>query len=589
MYQKKGEVKMLFKSLVYLILILNIVGLPSSWKNYNTMRPNQLQKTNLSTIMGENNVGELTNSLNGNEINWNLTDNNAVDFKSVVEASNENPESGVNSATSPIENENLDDKLDDTWALDNDEFGDYLILKGINHECYGGNTLVRDTVERALQQNPSITRIKIADGVKVIGQEAFEGSRYVDYMFLNKCPACNNITQIDIPDSVSDIFDYAFAGCTALTELKLPKNLKFIGDHAFDSLKGLTKIDIPEGVTYIGRETFTYCTNLTTVYLPNSLKYIGIEAFANCTSLTSVSIPESVKVGFGAFYGCESLTDVNISAKSSKIAANAFLDCKNIKHITAPHIFSSLKLQFPDAIIDYNDTEESYLEAKNKARREAHKLTSELSSSLNFSDLLKSYEDKHKEIINMHDSLRASANNHFSLAIDEYIRHTRCNSDLRSKDNIETCKDFLAEMDGIFAQEPPLEKGQEFYVYRGVGENFLKWLLDINNISTPFGITNNKVKKLIGTVFSDPAYLSTSVDVNFAHSWSGPVIMRIYLPKGSKVLPIGGKHQLEVLLNRNSKIKIKDIQILYTKRCPGKEYLIDAELIPDTPNCQDIA
>ncbi len=558
---------MLFKSLVYLILILNVVGLPSSWKNYNTMSPNQLQETNLPTI-GENNVGELTNLLNENKINLNLTDNNAVDFKSAVEVSSENLEEGVNSATSPLENENLGDNLDDTWALDNDEFGDYLILKGINHEFYGDNVLVRDTVERALQQNPGITRIKIADGVKTIGSGAFENSGNLDYIyFFYEFPACKNITQIDIPDSVSDIFDHAFAGCTALTELKLPKNLKFIRDHAFDSLKGLTKIDIPEGVTYIGRGAFEYCT-----------------------SLTSVSIPESVKeISFYAFYRCESLTDVNIGTKTRQIAVDAFLDCKNIKNITAPHIFSSLKLQFPDAIIDYNDTEESYLEAKNKARQEAHKLTSELSSSLNFSDLLKSYEDKHKEIINMHDSLCASANNHFSLAIYKYIRHPSCNYALRTKNNIETCKDFLAEMDEIFAQEPPLEKGQEFYVYRGVEKDFLKWLLDINNISTPFGITNNKVKKLIGTVFSDPAHLSTSVDVNFAHSWKGPVIMRIYLPKGSKVLPIGGDKQLEVLLNRNSKIKIKDIQNPYSKRLPGTAYLIDAELIPDTPNYQDIA
>lgn len=527
---------MLFKPLVYLMLVLNIVGLPSSWKNYNTMSPNQLQETNLPT-----NVGELTNSLNENEINWNPTDDNSVDWKSAEEVSSENLKEETNDVTNPLGDENLDDK----WALDNDEFGDYLILKGSDHKFYDGNSLTRGTVERALQQNPGITRIKIADGVNVIGPGAFKNPSNVDYISLNKFPACKNITQINIPDSVSDILFDAFAGCTALTELKLPKNLKTIWD----------------------------------------------KAFKNCKSLTSISIPENVQtIGSGVFDGCESLTDVNIDTKPKNIPPDAFSSCKNIKHITAPHSCSSLKLQFPDATIDYNDTEESYLEAKNKARREAHKLTSELSSSLNLSDLLKAYKDKHEEIINMHNSLRASDKNGFSLAIDKYIKYYGCNHTLRSKNNIETCKDFLAEMDEIFAQEPPLEKGQEFYVYRGTDEKFLEWLLNINNISTLFGITNNKVKQLIGTVFSDPAHLSTSVDANFAHNWRGPVIMRIYLPKGSKVLSIGDDSELEVLLDRNSKIKIKDIQILpYSEQWHDKEYFIDAELIPDTPNCQGIA
>lgn len=530
---------MLFKSLVYLILLSNVVGLPSSWRNSNIMRSNQFQEANLPTVPG-NNAGELTKLLNGNEINWNV-DDNAADFESAVDVSSEELEKEVNSATSPLEDENLDDK----WALDNDEFGDYLILKGTDNKFYGDNALVRDTVERALQQNPGITRIKISDGVKVIGHGAFEDLSNVDQISLNKIPTCKNITQIDIPDSVTNIFNDAFAGCTALTELKLPKNLKTIQRNAFE----------------------------------------------NCKSLTSISIPESVQAIYsGAFYGCESLTDVNIDTKPNKIAINAFLNCKNIKHITAPHSFSSLKFQFPDAIIDYNDTEKSYLETINKARREAHKLTSELSSSLNFSDLLKSYKDRHEEVINMHNSLCASDNHDFSLAINKYIEYYGCNGALRSKNKIETCKDFLAEMDGIFDQELPLEKGQEFYVYRGVSKDFLEWLLDINNVSTPFGITNNKVKQLIGAVFSDPAHLSTSLDASFAHDWRGPVTMRIYLPKGSKVLAIGGNKQLEVLLDRNSKIKIKDIQIIpHTKKRHYKEYFIDAELIPDTPGYQNVA
>ena len=61
----------------------------------------------------------------------------------------------------------------------------------------------------------------------------------------------DGITSITVPDTVTDIKDYAFASNKNLTSVKLPSKLEFLGTNAF-----------------------FYCTKLETVELPASLKKI---------------------------------------------------------------------------------------------------------------------------------------------------------------------------------------------------------------------------------------------------------------------------------------------------------------------------
>jgi len=44
---------------------------------------------------------------------------------------------------------------------------------------------------------------------------------------------CSRLTEVILPDSVSDIGDQAFVGCTRLREVTLPKALRFIYPFAF--------------------------------------------------------------------------------------------------------------------------------------------------------------------------------------------------------------------------------------------------------------------------------------------------------------------------------------------------------------------
>jgi len=62
-----------------------------------------------------------------------------------------------------------------------------------------------------------------------------------------------------------------------------------IGHGAFGNL-GITEVVIPEGVTEIGSEAFEWCSSLETVTIPSSVTKIGEDAFDMCTMLKTVNV-----------------------------------------------------------------------------------------------------------------------------------------------------------------------------------------------------------------------------------------------------------------------------------------------------------
>ena len=99
-----------------------------------------------------------------------------------------------------------------------------------------------------------------------------------------------SVTELVIPDIVTEIKDYAFSGCTA--EIIWGENpaITSIGHYAFSGYKG-DSIVIPDSVTSIGRYAFEDCTGLTSVTIPDSVTSIGAGAFSGCSSLESITIP----------------------------------------------------------------------------------------------------------------------------------------------------------------------------------------------------------------------------------------------------------------------------------------------------------
>ncbi len=174
----------------------------------------------------------------------------------------------------------------------------------------------------------------IRKGTKIICDWAFGWSKFI---------GCRSLTSLIIPDSVTNIGDYAFSGCRSLTDIVIPDSVTNIGDYAFWNCGSLTNIVIPNSVTSIGDNAFEYCFSLSNLIIPDGVTSIGDGAFVGCTSLSSVVIPDSVScIGNNAFGCCESLTDIVIPNSVTSIGESAFYECRSLTEVVIPDSVTSI-------------------------------------------------------------------------------------------------------------------------------------------------------------------------------------------------------------------------------------------------------
>ena len=145
---------------------------------------------------------------------------------------------------------------------------------------------------------------------------------------------CENITEININDGITEIGEYAFYN-TGISELKLPDTITEINDHSFADNSLLTKINIPDGITVIDSYAF-YSTGISFVELPDGITEICKYAFS-FSRLIELEIPDSVTtIGNDAFRNCDALEEVKLSDNLESIGNYAFLDCKKLEKIEFP-------------------------------------------------------------------------------------------------------------------------------------------------------------------------------------------------------------------------------------------------------------
>lgn len=140
-----------------------------------------------------------------------------------------------------------------------------------------------------------------------------------------------------IKDGTVVVVDGLFYGDEELTSIDIADSVEYIGSMAFEDCINLKKISLPKSLYTLCDETFLGCESLESVELSEVVN-IGVSAFAHCTSLKSIVIPESVNqsIGDSAFLNCTSLEKVTINGDVQLIGAAAFLNCENLKSVNIP-------------------------------------------------------------------------------------------------------------------------------------------------------------------------------------------------------------------------------------------------------------
>ena len=197
------------------------------------------------------------------------------------------------------------------------------------HAFYGCNSLERIVIPSSIKEI-NIQEIYDVDDIYYNGTiedwcNIEFGNIYSNPMFYSKhfhMLDSNNqyyeVTEIEIPNTVSKIGDYQFSGLDNLTRVIISNKVTSIGSYAFYVCEQLEQVVFGEGVVSIEEYAFIGCINLTNVELPEALEIIGDGAFSWCNSFTSITIPKNVNsIGINAIKTLYNMQNIEVDPKNA--------------------------------------------------------------------------------------------------------------------------------------------------------------------------------------------------------------------------------------------------------------------------------
>lgn len=178
---------------------------------------------------------------------------------------------------------------------------------------YGCNNLETVTIS---QDNPYFT---IEDGI------IYNKNKTI----LIRCLPGKN-TKVEIPNTVTEIEEYAFMGCSKLKgTLTVPGSIKKISEHAFERCTSEIPLVLEEGIESIEARAFSNSHFIGNLTIPNSVTQIRWEAFFNCEKFNGkLNLGKVEYIATGAFANCSGFTgDLVIPEELSSINPKTFQNC----------------------------------------------------------------------------------------------------------------------------------------------------------------------------------------------------------------------------------------------------------------------
>ena len=121
-----------------------------------------------------------------------------------------------------------------------------------------------------------------------------------------------HLTSITIGEGVKHIGNYMFYQCGKATHVSIPSTLESIGKYAFSGLSSWAEeLVLPEGLTSLDMYSFAGCKSLTALNLPGTLNAVPLYCFSNCSSIQTIRIPSSLGgIQSNAFSGCNAVNTI---------------------------------------------------------------------------------------------------------------------------------------------------------------------------------------------------------------------------------------------------------------------------------------
>jgi hypothetical protein len=134
------------------------------------------------------------------------------------------------------------------------------------------------------------------------------------------------VTEVTVPDGVTEIGERAFQDCKSLTAVTLPDSITILDDAAFESCTNLVSVKLGSGIRQVEWMTFAFCKNLKAIHLPAFSGYAGWD-FLMCEGMREVWLAdEQIRFSDGAFNGCDSLEFIKLHHDDPVMRRNYYKD-----------------------------------------------------------------------------------------------------------------------------------------------------------------------------------------------------------------------------------------------------------------------
>ena len=176
--------------------------------------------------------------------------------------------------------------------------------------CAFSNTIVKKLIlgtgltefDRTIDVYPALSFVSTIEEVYVPNinvwyQISFGSSLSPSYrLYING----SEMKNLEIPQGITSITDYHFAGCTSLTSAVIPSTVTEIGKEAFKDCTGLLSLVLPKELQIgipsdVGSACFVGCTNLKDIYYPRPnptwLSSSTYSPFYGLTSTVTLHVP----------------------------------------------------------------------------------------------------------------------------------------------------------------------------------------------------------------------------------------------------------------------------------------------------------
>lgn len=168
--------------------------------------------------------------------------------------------------------------------------------------------------------------------VTEIGKDVFKDNKNVGRLIIpdsvtklgyRMCSGCTALSEVRLPAGLTVIPDEAFDGCSSLRTVNFPDTLKEIRSDAFCGTD-LTEFIAPDSLTNVWSYAFKDCAALSAVELKN-VRSVGDGAFGNCTALRSIRLSDKMtELSDHIFDGCSSLADIDMPDNPIAVSFSVF-------------------------------------------------------------------------------------------------------------------------------------------------------------------------------------------------------------------------------------------------------------------------